>query len=141
MPRIGSRHPHKGAHARLARTVGLVVVLVWAILAVGCSKEDTGQCCSVLDPAFMDRIPQPEVGPDGSPRSVVRLDPKFDCENLVCVSYSGSKAFCTKQCEFDESCPEGFRCAPAIESDPGPDSQFGPDSKFCVRDAMECLAD
>lgn len=124
--------------------ITLIAVLVWGLGAFGCSKEDTGQCCEVLDPAFMDRIPKPDpndVGPNGEPRNVIRLDPKFDCDNLTCVSYKGSEAYCTKECAFDDGCPEGFRCDEVIESDPGPEASIKKGTKFCVRDAKECLAE
>lgn len=78
-------------------------------------------------------IPQPEKGPDGEPQNTVRIDPAFDCDDLTCVSYAGSMAYCTKECAFDGGCPEGFVCAPVIQSDPGPGSNITPGTKFCVR--------
>jgi hypothetical protein len=84
-------------------------------------------------------IPQPENGPDGDPRTIIRTDPAFDCDDLVCVSYKGSQAFCTKGCAFDDGCPEGFTCEAVIISDPGSSASIGPDDKFCVRAQTECL--
>lgn len=108
----------------------------------GCLSDDVGVCCEVLDPDKADRIPvapTPEPGSEfGGQASVVRQDPAFDCSGLTCTAYQGSKAFCTRQCNEDADCPEGFTCAPVLESDPGPDSQIQPDDKFCVRAAHDC---
>jgi hypothetical protein len=111
-----------------------------AVLSAACSKEDTGQCCKVLPGREPTLIPQPESGDDG-PRNVIRIDPAFDCENLTCVSYQATPAYCTKECAFDDGCPEGFACEPVIVSDPGPDSNIRPGTKFCVRVQSECLMD
>lgn len=111
-----------------------------ALAVTGCEKDDVGVCCEVLDPAKADRIPvAPEPDPANmSQASVIRQDPTFDCSGLTCTAYQGSKAFCTRQCNEDAECPEGFSCLSVLESDPGPDSQIQPDDKFCVRTGHDC---
>jgi hypothetical protein len=127
-----------GGRLRSPRLFAVSVLLVWAAFAPACAKEDTGECCTVLPGRNEMLIPQPETGPDG-PRSIVRIDPAFDCDDLTCVSYKGSAAFCTKECAFDDGCPEGFTCEAVIMSDPGGSSNIGPNTKFCVRGPTECL--
>lgn len=129
---IGPRNPYNGLHGAML----VASLLVWG-LAAGCAKEDTGQCCTVFAGSDPDLIPKPEFN-GADPISVVRVHPDFDCENLTCVSFKGSQAFCTKECAFDDGCPEGFTCQPVIESNPGPMSNLGPDDKFCVRTQTEC---
>jgi len=112
------------------------------LLGTGCLKDDVGTCCQVFDESKMDLIPvPPEVDPadpTAKPASVIRQDPAFDCSGLTCTAYQGSKAFCTRQCEDEADCPEGFSCAPVLDSDPGPGAMIGPNDKFCVRTAHSC---
>ncbi len=63
----------------------------------------------------------------------ISLDPAFDCDNLTCVSYQGSMAYCTERCQTDASCRKGYSCVPVIQSDPGPNSNIGPNDRFCVK--------
>ena len=85
-------------------------------------------------------IPKPMKTTEGEWIDDISLDPAFDCENLTCVSYQGSQAYCTQKCAFDDSCPDEFECVNVIASDPGPDSNLGPNDKFCVRrvEAFAC---
>jgi hypothetical protein len=118
------------------RTLGFLVVVVWSV-AVGCEKSDVGTCCQVLPGRPMELIPVPMQTDKGEWIDDISLDPAFDCENLTCVSYQGSNAYCTQKCEFKENCPDEFDCVPVIASDPGPDSNIGPNDKFCVRPMLQ----
>lgn len=132
---------HLNIRSRLAL---LTATLAIAVTGMACDKDDVGTCCVVIDPTLADRIP---VAPEPDPAdvnmtqaSVIRQDPVFDCSGLTCTAYQGSKAFCTRQCNDDAECPEGFTCAPVLESDPGPGAQIQPDDKFCVRTGHDCDA-
>lgn len=112
------------------------------LLGTGCLKDDVGTCCQVLDESKTNLIPVP---PEPDPMSenptqanVIRQDPAFDCSGLTCTAYQGSTAFCTRQCEDDAECPEGFTCGPVLESDPGPGAMIQPGDKFCVRAPHDC---
>ena len=117
-------------------TFVLMVALVCAG-AMGCDKSDVGTCCKVLDGRDPMLIPVPKMTDRGEWIDDISLDPAFDCENLTCVSYQGSNAYCTQKCAFDDSCPKDFKCVPVIASDPGPGSNLGPDDKFCVREVVQ----
>lgn len=129
------------AHLNIRAGLALLTTL-FAMAASGCLADDVGTCCEVLDPAKADRIPVAEprdpMDPLSPQASVIRQDPTFDCSGLTCTAYQGSKAFCTRQCNDDGECPEGFTCTAVLESDPGPDSQIQPEDKFCVRTAHDC---
>lgn len=119
-----------------------LLVLLFATVAftsvlVGCTNDDVGQCCQVLDGRNPDLIPVAEKNDRGEYIDDISLDPAFDCEFLTCVSYEGSMAYCTRTCEFDDNCPEGFVCRRVLESDPGPGSNVDPNAKYCVRPEME----
>lgn len=86
-------------------------------------------------------VPKPTKSSNGEWNDDISLDPAFDCENLTCVSYQGSQAYCTQKCAFDDSCPDEFECVNVIASDPGPNSNLGKDDKFCVRRVEEFACD
>jgi hypothetical protein len=124
------------------RTLMLVMTLILGGSTSACLKDDVGTCCKVLDETQQDLIPvapAPDPNdPNMDPASVIRQDPLYDCSGLTCTAYEGSKAFCTRQCQDDTECPEGFTCAPVLKSDPGPGSQIQKDDKFCVRSSHDC---
>lgn len=130
---------------RLTLKHRILTVFSTAILSavgIGCLQDDVGTCCQVLDEANMSVIP---IAPPPDPMdenpvagSSIRQDPAFDCSGLTCVAYQGSKAFCTRQCEEDADCPEGFTCGNVLDSDPGPNAMLQADDKFCVRTAHDC---
>jgi hypothetical protein len=138
---IGLRPTHSRSHM-LATAMRSTLSLVLALLAFsvwGCSGDDTGICCTASD---MNLIPQPEVDPQtGEPRNIIRFDLKFNCEDALCVSYQASPAFCTKPCQFDDACAEGFACLPVLQSDPGPAADIRAGDKFCVRKVEMCTKD
>lgn len=118
----------------------VLVVLSVCFGASGCDTSDVGTCCQVLPGRNEMVIPQPMQTTEGEWIDDITLDPAFDCDFLTCVSYQGSRAYCTEKCESDDSCPKDFVCLPVIQSDPGPNSNIGPGDKFCVRqvEAFAC---
>jgi hypothetical protein len=117
----------------------------WALLALGllgaaaltgCPRDDVGTCCTLLPGADVALIPVPD--PANPDQDVIRLDPSFDCSGLTCVSYQGSKAYCTRECQAVADCPVGFDCRTVLQSDPGPGANIRPTTKFCIRDAHVC---
>lgn len=124
------------------RGFGLGPLLAGAIATfalAACQSNDTGRCCTVTAGRENEvQIPQPERGPDGEPRDIVGVHPAFNCEELACVSFQGSQAYCTRQCEFADNCPEGFACEPILQSSAGPDASITPKDKFCVKADHMC---
>jgi len=104
-------------------------------LFAGCEDEDTGICCTAVTPAGKLQVPVPDRPAGQDPRDIIRANPKFECEQLVCTSYQGSDPFCTRPCSEGKPCTEGFECVDVVTSDPGPTSQFRPGDKYCVRQA------
>ena len=117
-----------------------LVLTAFTATTTGCLEDDVGTCCEALDEEREALIP---VAPDPDPvtgqvANVIRQDPGFDCSGLTCTAFEGSAAFCTRQCEDDEDCPEGMSCRAVLESDPGPGAMISVDDKFCVRSPHDC---
>ena len=119
--------------------VALAATLGCAIALAGCQQEDTGNCCLAISADAASAIPSPQPRDGGLPRNLVGEHPAFDCDNLACVSWQGADAFCSKRCDEDSECGDGFVCRPVLESSPGAGASIQPDDKFCVR--MNCASD
>lgn len=132
--------PNAPISPMIARIVlSLTLMLGLAFIFGGCSNDDVGTCCEVIDPSKMDLIPvPPEADMSGEVADVIRQDPAFDCSGLTCTAYQGSKAFCTRQCFGADDCPDGFECRTVLQSDPGPGSTLTKDDRFCVRAPHDC---
>lgn len=134
-------HPHPpivgGARASrggLGRALAFVV-LVWGV-GSACAESDIGRCCTVLPGRVgVVEVPMPTKDDSGQWQNTAATNPAFDCEELTCVSYEGSAAYCSRECEFDASCPEGFTCQQVIKSSSGPGE--GPKS-YCVKVGLMC---
>ena len=112
----------------------IYVLFAASTLLVACQEEDTGRCCEVLLSDASTAIPSPEFPGDGGiPRNLVAQHPAFDCESLTCTSWQGSDPFCTRKCNAERPCPQGFECKAILESDPGMGASISPDDTFCVR--------
>ena len=122
--------------AALRWTAGLALPLLLCVLSA--CEDDVGRCCTVLEPSLVDRIPTATSATGGQPTSDIALDPAFDCDELLCVAYRGSRAFCTARCIDDDDCPDDFRCDTVLEADPGPDASIRPTDRFCVRENHVC---
>jgi hypothetical protein len=110
-------------------------LLAAALLLAACTPTDVGQCCQAADPSL---VPPPATDQDGRPANTLARDAQLLCAELTCVSYQGSRAYCTEPCEHDASCPGGFVCAPVIVSDPGPEAELGASVKYCVKANHAC---
>ena len=117
----------------MIRRLPLTTLTLVAALLEAFEEDDTGACCQGLSDEGRAAIPHPETAADGTPRDRVARHPAFDCSALACVSWDGSPAFCSKKCQKDDGCPEGFICRAVLDSDPGEGAPIGPDDKFCVR--------
>lgn len=127
---------------------------VWAAFAVvgllagglaACQDEDTGTCCTAVTAEGRARVPVPDRPANAVGRDIIRANPRFECEELLCTSFQGSEPVCTRPCSDTRPCGEGFECKPIIVSDPGPDATIRPGDTFCVRKtcagAQECPDD
>jgi len=130
----GARATSRGSRRSAARAIALAV-LVWGVGAA-CAESDVGRCCKVLAGREGEvMVPMPTMDDNGQWQNTAATNPAFDCEELTCVSYEGSATYCTRECEFDASCPEGFTCAQVIKSSSGPGQ--GPKS-YCVKVGIMC---
>jgi hypothetical protein len=102
------------------------------LLAVACTPTDVGECCQVAEGFDPSIIP---MGKDSA--TVISRDVQFLCSEFTCVSYKGSTAYCTQACNFDSSCPSGFTCAAAINSNAS-GADVGPEDKYCVKEQHAC---
>lgn len=127
------------------RALSALLSLTGALLAAGnlagCDEEDTGLCCTAATPAGKLQVPVPDRPAGQDPRDIIRANPKFECEQLVCTSFAGSDPFCTRPCSDGKPCGEGFECKDVVTSDPGPDSQFRPGDTYCVRKSCSSVSD
>jgi hypothetical protein len=73
------------------------------------SDSDLGVCC--LPRTAGEPIPTPEMGPDGRPLTVTWQSPSYECQSLTCISYNGSDAYCTRECNVDGDCAsDNYKC-------------------------------
>ena len=121
----------------MTKAVTVAITLSIALAAHGCKDEDTGTCCISLSKDAASAIPVPDTPDGGIPRDLVAVHPAFDCEQLTCVSWQGSEAFCSRKCDDKRKCPDGFLCRPVLESSPGAGAGIQPDDTFCVRAACD----
>lgn len=117
----------------------VAVALLLASAMTACVEEDTGHCCTVPPNADAGIIPIPDR-PDGAvPKDIVRVNPRFNCEELTCASVQGSEPYCTRECTEDKPCPDGFECVQILQSDPGPGSSIRFGDRHCAR--KDCSKD
>lgn len=114
---------------------------VVACTLIACSESDAGVCCETVSGVDPSIIPMPGMTPGGDVINDVSRDPAFLCNELTCVSYRGSEAYCTVMCTRNSDCPEGFVCAPVLQSNPGPGSPIQPDDRFCIRPEEQASCD
>lgn len=88
-------------------------LLATALFAMACEPE-VGMPCSVDEPYVSSRVQQ-EVGSNDLVRDILFEN----CTQLLCLSSSGSRPYCTRTCETDLDCDaEGFVCAQAVNFGP-----------------------
>lgn len=86
------------------RSHPLIVLLVLGSIA--CNDTDIGQDCPELEDI---------AGPDASDgraetREIVAVDPRFPCDDLICIATGGVAGYCSIKCRDDVSCPSAFEC-------------------------------
>jgi hypothetical protein len=113
--------------------MNLARVLPFLLAFAACGEENLGKSCpmddlgaDIHDPSQQNAYPE-----------VVEIDARFvNCDHLVCVSTSGSPAYCSKECRTDAGCPKAFECRAVSLA-----GNFA-DRQFCVwracRVAFEC---
>jgi hypothetical protein len=116
---------------RALATLGAAGLLVGGLGA--CQEEDTGTCCTAVTAEGRARVPVPDRPANAVGRDIIRANPRFECEEMLCTSFQGSEPVCTRPCSDTRPCREGFECKPIIVSDPGPDATIRPGDTFCVR--------
>lgn len=128
-PRVQSDLDRRQPSPRLV----LAAVALLSASGAACQKDDAGSCCRPISPDAAE-VPVAEQGADGGiPRDKIQQHPLFDCERLVCTSYEGSEAFCTKECDDTHPCPEGLACELVVTSSSSAMPTFKPTQKWCVR--------
>jgi hypothetical protein len=107
----------------------LAFALGSAVIA-GCTDEDTGTCCYAFKQDAGVVVPVPDQGDGGPARNVFIENPGFNCDKAACLSYQGSSPFCTRICDDQHPCPQGFMCVPPIEAKSSADASI---ETYCVR--------
>jgi hypothetical protein len=105
----------------------LLAVLLATAFFGGCEPE-LGSRCSP-DPDVEKRVQQKAGSND-----LVR-DVNFEsCTQLLCLSYDGSRPYCTRQCESDLDCDaEGFLCGSVTEFSQLACSNYDEENQTCPR--------
>lgn len=82
------------------------LLLALALVALGCEDTDIGQDCPELE------ADAPPSGGDGrtETQEIVAVDPRFPCDDLICIATSGVEGYCSSKCRSDVSCPSAFEC-------------------------------
>lgn len=86
----------------------LVSSLVCVALASGCEPE-IGAPCSAREEEVNELVPQNE-----GTNNLVNNVQLENCSQAFCLSFQGSRPYCTKRCEADIECAEagpGFTCS------------------------------
>ncbi len=83
-----------------------LLALAAPLLVFGCDDTDIGQDCPELEAV---------EGPSGGggqtvTQEVVAVDPRFPCDDLICIATNGIAGYCSKKCRSDVSCPPAFEC-------------------------------
>ena len=115
----------------------LIAAAIVSFVAAACAPNDVGVCCQAGAGADPSIVPEPAYDSTGAPANVVSRDPQLLCEEISCVSYQGSKAYCTQGCQSDSGCPGDFKCVQVIASDPGQAATAGP-LRYCVKQDHAC---
>lgn len=106
----------------------LAVVLVAAaavVAAMACTEKNVGTACEITQ------------GKPYCKTNVAERNVASDCDDYWCLSYQGSRPFCSMECNPDEGCPEGFRCIGWVSLDP---TLKG--TRFCIPKSKEgCATD
>jgi hypothetical protein len=69
-----------------------------AALAVACSQSNVGASCQL------------SLGEVCYNTNIVELNVASNCDEYWCISYRGSRPYCSHDCTLDGKCPEGYRC-------------------------------
>jgi hypothetical protein len=78
---------------------GLAVLALLAAAAFhSCSSDNTGSPCEFTQ------------GKPYCKTNVAEKNVASDCNDHWCLSYNGSRPFCSKECTYSDSCPGGYRC-------------------------------
>lgn len=79
--------------------MAVVLVAVIAIVAVvACTESNVGTACEITQ------------GKPYCKTNVAERNVASDCDDYWCLSYQGSRPFCSKECQSSDDCPDGFRC-------------------------------
>jgi hypothetical protein len=79
--------------------LGISVAVALAVaLAYACSSANVGTPCEFTQ------------GKPFCKTNVAERNVASDCDEYWCLSYQGSRPYCSMECNPDEGCPEGFRC-------------------------------
>ena len=102
-------------------------VVAMAALFCACSQSNVGSQCQ-----FTKGQPCPNT-------NIVELNVASNCDEYWCLSYRGSRPFCSHDCTLDGKCPDGYRCLKQ-ELSPLDPTIIG--KNFCVpKSQMACKLD
>ncbi|MEM6531893.1 MAG: hypothetical protein AAF654_04685 [Myxococcota bacterium] len=82
------------------------MALLSAVALVACTNSDIGQSCPELLESSGATIDDGRAVTD----EVVGQDPRFPCDDLICIATGGVAGYCSKKCRADVTCPSAFEC-------------------------------
>lgn len=105
----------------------LLLIVIISVKFISCSEEEGLQYCDF----------PPNVRVVSCSNNMAFNDVASDCIHHWCISYLGSRGFCSKTCIDNSDCPSGFKCLKDFAS-------LDPELKhtaFCVpKQNLECIA-
>ena len=76
----------------------VVVAALAAAVVVACTSSNVGSACEITQ------------GKPYCKTNVAERNVASDCDDYWCLSYQGSRPFCSKECSSSDDCPTGYRC-------------------------------
>ena len=82
------------------------LILLLSSLSFACDDTDIGQAC----PELADTGGAMSGEGRSETEEIVAVDPRFPCDDLICIATNGVAGYCSRKCRSDVSCPSAFEC-------------------------------
>lgn len=73
---------------------------------LGCDSSDVGSAC----PELLETTDARSEDGRSETEEIVGINPRFPCDDLVCIATNGDAGYCSKKCRSDDACPSAFEC-------------------------------
>lgn len=71
-----------------------------------CEDSDLGEPC----PELLETGDAVAGGGRSVTQEIVGVDPRFPCDDLICIATNGVAGYCSSKCRADGACPSAFEC-------------------------------